>query len=112
MPYVHKKASKTRPNGQGIVLFERPRYLVFWRFKTKKPPRPKRWVNLVVFLRDPLARKRSFQIGWNGSAIANSRDQVMLNEREPDLYVELFDLLPAHNARLVKPATPEGDDND
>lgn len=110
--YTRKKLDKTAPDSPGKVLFERRElgYLVHWKFKTKKPPQPKRWANIVVFLMDPNARKRSFQTAWNGRALARSADLDRLNDEHPDIVLDLYDLLPVHNERLVKPLRNEDED--
>lgn len=100
---------KAVPKAPGRVLIKRDGYLVWWKFKTKKPPRPKNWVTLIVFLADPRLRRRSYKLVWNGQRFGQDDVFELLRERHPDILAELPHVLAPHRERLVKPARPQED---
>lgn len=103
MAYQRKTLTKAAPATAGKLLFAAYGYLVYWRFTTKNPPRPRRWVAICVFLTDPSHSKRSYYLTWNGERIASSEARDKLAERHPDIAAELPGKLAPYRARLVKP---------
>lgn len=106
MPYVKKKLSKDRPDCHGKVIIDkiRPGYLVMWKYKTKRPPAPKKWANLVVFLKDKEASKRSYHVAWGWHGFASSEQLARLMQEQPAIFHSLrVELEPKRSMLLKQP---------
>ena len=112
MPYVSKKANKDRPNSPGAVVVDCPEYLVVWKFKTRKPPKPRRWANLVVYLKAAGLKRRSFHVSWSASRFAHSAAIEFLQEHHPEVVPDLWERLRPAQAKMVKPMAEDDEDND
>ena len=110
MAYKRKTLGKTLPAAAGKVLFRQPEYRVFWRYTTRRPPKPKTWARLTVFMAEPTLRKRSYPLDWNGRRFAQGQHWVDLSERHPKVLADAATRLTAFNDRLVKPLKEEDDE--
>lgn len=110
MAYKRKTLDKTLPAAAGKVLFRQPEYLVFWRYTTRKPPKPKTWARLIVFMAEPTLRKRSYPLDWNGKRFAQGPVWEQLGAKHPKVLADAATRLAAFNDRLVKPLKEEDDE--
>ena len=106
--YIRRRprVEKLVPAAPGKVLFKSEAggegFLVWWKFKTKRPPTPKRWVTLIVFLADHQLRRRSYRVKWNGDRVALDEVAEKLGDRHPEVMGAALEGLEVFRERLIR----------
>ena len=116
-----KKLKKAPASANKVKLFTDNGWTLYWKGRARarrpgavKPARPRanKWASLIVFLHDPVKRKRSFHVAWNGHRFNDTPEAELLRDREWAIYRDLKQLLPDFNERLIKPSRRQDEDVD